>query len=145
MLSGLSLNDISVVSVLALPLSWEEVGSIGSHLTFAGILAGERPPGSTESLDPQRSSPSGDRAIPSGLTRREHVSWVFASGSRRTSLDRQTGLSERMPATLSPFQRRQPQVSSSTATGLRPLYQLVVLGDADSGKTSLVNQVCSEF
>ena len=38
-LSDLSIGDISVISVLALPISLEEINNIAPHLTFASILS----------------------------------------------------------------------------------------------------------
>lgn len=43
-LSGLSLNDISVMSVIALPISLKEINSIGPQLTFAKIMSGTEEP-----------------------------------------------------------------------------------------------------
>ncbi len=123
-LSGLSLNDISVVSVLALPISWEEVDNIGSHLTFARILSDARPPGSTGSLNAQRFSSSRSSAI-----------WAWPTYRKRSRRPQ-----SRMPR---PFQR--PQIRGFGAAGMMPLHQLVLLGDCDAGKTSLVIQVCSVF
>jgi hypothetical protein len=58
MLSGLSLNDISIISVLALPISLEEVESIGRQLTFARIISGAQEPGSPNGQDSQLPSSS---------------------------------------------------------------------------------------
>lgn len=58
MLSGLSLNDISIISVLALPISLEEVESIGSQLAFARIISAAQEPASPNDRDPQLPSSS---------------------------------------------------------------------------------------
>ena len=58
MLSSLSLNDISIISVLTLPISLEEVESIGSQLTFARIISGAQEPESPNGQDSQLPSSS---------------------------------------------------------------------------------------
>lgn len=48
-LSDLSLTDVSVISVIALPITLDEINSIGANLTFAAILS---PPSVVTVLQP---------------------------------------------------------------------------------------------
>ena len=140
-LSGLSLNDISVIPTLALPISWEEVNNIGRHLTFAAILSSEGPPESTEGPNPQSFSPHERNAI---------GSWADAWPTRRElNCRRQMPIistpvlqspsnpyTHRIP---SPFLR--PHIQGPGGGGMMPLHQLIVLGSHSVGKSALVNQI----
>jgi len=117
-LSGLSLNDISVVSVLALPITLEEINNIGAHLTFARLISGVRDP----------APPNGDE------------SWPLSSLARRrintpTRQDEHSGQDGRKPEKT--FEIPPPRVGYMPI----PIHRLVVLGDDASGKMGLTIQV----
>ena len=134
MLSGLSLNDISNISVLALPISLEEVESIGSQLTFARILLGAQELASPNGHDSQFLSSSIQHEILLRPTSREAV-------ERRPHMQTQA---ERTPTSLpvstSSIPPRLPILKAPIA-GKRVLYKLVVLGDGGTGTTALTIQV----
>lgn len=106
MLSGLSLSDLSVVSVIALPISLEEINSIGPGLTFAKILSGNRNQARTSEPAPPGPGPAARK--PSG---------------REAVLQKRPG--------------------TSNVAGEMALHILVLIGDRDTGKAELANQVCS--
>jgi hypothetical protein len=95
MLSGLSLNDISVISVLALPLSLEEVESIGSQLTFASILSRAQEPALLNS----------------------HNSQLFSSSVEHETLLR--------PTARGPVERRRRMLTQDEKTPFAPMFPTI--------------------
>jgi hypothetical protein len=136
-LSGLSLNDISIISVLALPISLEEVESIGSQLTFARIISGAQEPGSPHGQDSQ---------LPSSSVLHEVLLPPIAEETSEQRLHMYETTLTRLAVSTSPIQLQPPVHESLPAVKPRSagkliLYTLVVLGDGGSGKTELTNQV----
>ncbi|KAK1752344.1 putative ras-2 protein [Echria macrotheca] len=134
MLSGLSLNDISIISVLALPISLDEVESFGSQVTFVRIISGAQEPKSSNSQDLQLPSSSAVHQVslpPIAEERSEQQTQVETTPSR-------------LPVSTSPIQsqlrvHKDPHVVKA---GKMEHYKLVVLGDGGSGKTDLTIQLC---
>jgi hypothetical protein len=116
-LSDLSLSDVSVVSVIALPISLEDITSIGPNLTFANLLAlddcnvlnGEEPTRS-DAVPPK----DGDTQSSRTVIRRAHPPLA--------------GLGLRQPIDLN-------------TTAAIPVHKLVILGECGVGKTALAAQV----
>ena len=136
-LSGLSLNDISVISVLALPISWEEVDKIGSHGTFAGILSGVQPPKPTKSPNSQTFLSSRRNGLWARPTRWERPGPLPMPTTSAPVLQSPSSLyTHKVP---SPFLR--PQIQGPGGVGMMLLHQLVVLGSRSGGKSALVNQI----
>jgi len=133
MLTGLSLSDISVISVITLPISLEEINSIGPNLTFAKMMSG------TEKLEPTRTELS--RALSKS---RERV-FVRIRPSLRNipglARQRSSGrLVAERPPVLNPDTSDNIQ-SGRLGAGKMTLYKVVVLGDGDVGKTGFITQV----
>jgi len=128
MLSGLSLNDISVVSVIALPIFWEEVNRMGNHLTFAKLLSGVNGPDSVDGGDSSK--------LPASLGRR--IFRVKPFGGRRLSSPEETKAKSKSPPgpNLQTPPRRQPPRKISPGKTNR-YTRLTVLGDSHSGKTEV--------
>jgi len=132
MLSGLSLNDISIVSVLTLPISLEEVESIGSQLTFARIISSAQESGSP---------PNGqDSQLPSSSVLQEALLPPIAEETSKQRLHMDDTTLTRLPVSSSPIPL-QPPVREGLAVFKMTLYKLVVLGDGGTGKTELTIQV----
>lgn len=118
-LSELSLSDVSVVSVVALPLSLENVTSIGPNLTFSKILASYNPE-TTKSREVERTNASsledyyGQSGIP--VLRKAHPPLA--------------GLGLRQPIDLN-------------TTASMPVHKIVMLGGSGVGKTALMSSVCT--
>lgn len=106
-LSDLSLSDISVVSVIALPISLVEINHLGTDLTFAKMFSTETPQHFARPI-PQRNE---SLTIPSLRYR--------ATGAGEASEARRIG----------------PLLLSNSR------YNVVVLGNVESGKTALTIKV----
>ncbi len=133
-LSGLSLNDISVISVLALPISWEEVDKMGSHLTFAGVLSGVQPPGSAENLNPQTFSSSRPNAISSWPTRRELERQVLRRFAAILQ-SRSNPSTDKAPTTFLLHQIKSVAMQR---------YHLTILGDRDATRYQFASRIQPE-
>jgi len=140
MLSGLSLNDISIISVLALPISLEEVESFGSQVTFARIISGAQEPEPSSNGQVSQLLPS-----PSAL---HEVLLPPIAGEETSGQQTQdeTTPSSRLPVLTSPIQsqlrvHKDPRVVKPRSAGKLELYKLVILGDGGTGKTELAIQV----
>jgi len=141
MLSGLSLNDISIISVLALPISLEEVESFGSQVTFARIISGaqEPEPSSNGQGSQLLSSPSALHEVLLPPIAEEET-----SGQQTQD---ETTPSSRLPVSTSPIQSQLLRVHKDLpvvkprSAGKLELYKLVMLGDDGTGKTGLIIQV----
>ena len=136
MLSGLSLNDVSVISVIALPISLEEINRIGLQTTFSKVMSGTKESGATQS-DPNRPP-------------RTYIS--PKSNRRRVSLWKIPGLVGRgsPPPNFEMVQKNPPAPQPVTDHNIRPgslrsrhipSYKLVVLGDAEARITMLTIKV----
>ncbi|KAJ9611409.1 RAS2 protein [Cladophialophora chaetospira] len=137
LLSGISLNDISVISVIALPISLEEITSIGPDLTFAKFMS------STKELVPKRSASDGSLPNPQQqkVVRRARRQVQPALGKtvelfKRSQKGHDTTMTPRVNWD-DPLSR-----PSGTSVGSLGLYKLVVLGDGGVDKTALVIQFC---
>ena len=161
LLSGISLNDISIISVIGMPISWEEINSIGPDLTFASIISASSEVGLPRSAADRPSS--GSRSLPTAKSSR----WSFGIPSRRRTV------SDRLPDGVKlasdvvsdqviykhvsftvHVESKMPKLKSKRPTrgrSIRPsstgwdniqVYKLLTLGDSKVGKTALTIQVC---
>lgn len=141
MLSGVSLNDISVISVIALPISLEEINNIGPELTFAKIMSASTVFGPSDFEVARSMLEDQERGA-----LRPKQEWRWFSG-----FSRQRQVVQRFPLKAGVTIPLKPGLTIPRIPSTRPktsrmnkmtLYKLVVLGDGEVDKTALTIQVC---
>jgi GTPase KRas protein len=135
MLSGLSLNDISIISVIALPITLDDINKIAPHLTFARLMDRSDDPEISQAIPEQLSESTLKSAMIARVQpvrRNLSILRLFIPSSDPVASRRGSGKITRTPDRL----------RSSDGSGKMPLYKLVVLGDPGVGRTALVSSVC---
>lgn len=125
MLSELSLNDISIVSVIALPITLDDINSIAPQLTFANVISGIGGP-------PQELSPA-EPWLPSVISSSEFIAHQGVPdpdrGLRTQGLSSTDSRGHKRTRTAIPTHHDVPE------------YKLALLGEGGCGKGAMCIKV----
>jgi GTPase KRas len=146
-LTGLSLNDVSVMSVIALPVSIDEINSIGAGLTFADFLSSHSQSNPIRNSTPRPPVLESDRMSLLSHSNLPEAPVVEVDSSSVVGTDGSTAVEVDQNPTPKPEASKSrvvkmyvPQWSKTQPTP-RPPYRIVVLG-ASNIKAALMAQVC---
>ncbi len=136
LLSGISLNDISIISVIGMPISLEEINCFGPDLTFAKMISAKD--------EREGAHAHAGLAFLESRPRPKATSsrWLVGFSARRNPKENKTPTITKPPTLRSmPVSERRVRPNTSHV-GKMPWYKLVVLGDTGVGITALTIQVC---
>lgn len=138
LLSDLSLDDISMVSVIALPISFEEINSIGPNLTFANIISGVERQNDTDAISEHCSVMDNE---PVSVQQRSSP-WIKYGFNERRFLRTDGRENTKNSAAKQRLPDRATR-SENWKNWKMPACKIVVMGDSDIEKTALCIKVCS--